>query len=406
MSRVVAILRASTESPQYRPTPVDPYRDHLRRRREEHPTGRVRQLRKEILAPGLSSGRLRYHRPTQGRRTHPRQPHPERADLPQAVQRGRARRPLVTLPLFHSFGQTVQLNAGLAARATPVLMPRFDAEGALSLMRRHRVTIFAGVPTMYWALLGPSSTSTDAETDADAVARHLRIAVSGGAALPVEIHHRFTGRFHITIREGYGLSETRPVATFTPMGTTAGPGVHGQARLGCGSRPARLRLDPVRPDRVGENAVRGHNVKRGYHGSPEATAEVVRDGWFRTGDPARRDEDGWLYIVDRTKDLIIRGGSNEYPREIEEVLHSHPDVGMAVGVGTARTPRRGGTEAFVLRAPGAKVTEEDPVAWSRDTMAAHTYPRPVEFRDALPMHATGKILERELRGEFATPAPR
>ncbi|MGV9849083.1 long-chain-fatty-acid--CoA ligase [Streptomyces sp. NPDC003442] len=314
---------------------------------------------------------------------------------------------LVALPLFHTFGQTVQLNAGLAARATLVLMPRFDARGALSLMHRHRVTFFAGVPTMYWALLGEGVTDTDTDADADAdatvAAQHLRSAVSGGAALPVEIHRSFRRRFGTVIREGYGLSETSPVTTFTPRDGEVRPGSIGKPVWGVAVELVADDWTPVGAGELGEIAVRGHNVMRGYYRRPEATAEVMRDGWLRTGDLASRDEDGWLYIVDRAKDMIIRGGFNVYPREIEEVLHSHPAVSMAAVVGVPHHSHGEEIKAYVVSAPGARITEDALVAWCRETMAGYKYPRLVEFRDTLPMNATGKILKRELRTETVSP---
>ncbi|MCX2180666.1 long-chain fatty acid--CoA ligase [Streptomyces sp. SKN60] len=303
---------------------------------------------------------------------------------------------LVTLPLFHSFGQTVQMNAGLSARATLVLLPRFQAADALALMRRHSVTFFAGVPTMYWALLGEDSSAATA--DAERIAAHLRTAVSGGAALPVEIHRRFGERFGVTIREGYGLSETSPVATFSPRGEAVRPGSIGRPIWGVDVALIAEDWSPVEgPDAVGEIAVRGHNVMKGYHGRPDATAEVIRDGWFRTGDLARRDADGWYYIVDRAKDLIIRGGFNVYPREIEEVLHTHPAVSTAAVIGVPHERHGEEIKACVVRAPGAALTEDELVAWCKETMASYKYPRLVEFRDALPTNATGKILKRALR---------
>ncbi|MFF8917754.1 long-chain fatty acid--CoA ligase [Streptomyces sp. NPDC015032] len=308
---------------------------------------------------------------------------------------------LVTLPLFHSFGQTVQMNAGLAARATLVLMPRFDARVALDLMQRHAVTFFAGVPTMYWALLGPDT----ADLDLPAAAKSLRIAVSGGAALPVEIHRRFRRTFEVTIREAYGLSETSPVATCTPLGAEARPGSIGTPVWGVEVALLAPDWTPVGPGEVGEIAVRGHNVMKGYHHRPEATEEVTRDGWFRTGDLASSDEDGWLYIVDRAKDLIIRGGYNVYPREVEEILHSHPAVSTVAVVGIPHDRHGEEIKAFVVPVPGADVTEQDLVDWSRSAMAGYKYPRLVEFRDALPMNATGKILKRELRQAHADRRP-
>ncbi|MDL2078201.1 long-chain fatty acid--CoA ligase [Streptomyces sp. GXMU-J15] len=304
---------------------------------------------------------------------------------------------LIALPLFHSFGQTVQMNAGLAARSTLVLLPRFDAAAALALMQRHEVTFFAGVPTMYWALLGEATSGTS-DIDVAAIARNLRRAMAGGAALPVEIHRRFEEHFGVTIREGYGLSETSPLATLTPVGEPVRPGSIGLPVWGVEARLVTEDWEPVEgPDEVGEITVRGHNVMKGYLDRPEATAEVMRDGWFRTGDLARRDKDGWFYIVDRAKDMIIRGGFNVYPREIEEVLLTHPAVGMAAVIGKPHERHGEEVKACVVRAPGADLTEDELIAWCRENMAGYKYPRLVEFLDTLPMNATGKILKRELR---------
>ncbi|MEW2161006.1 long-chain fatty acid--CoA ligase [Streptomyces sp. NPDC007189] len=301
---------------------------------------------------------------------------------------------LIALPLFHSFGQTVQMNAGLASRATLVLMPRFDAASALALMQRHAVTFFAGVPTMYWALLGEDAPDADLAR----IAENLRIAGSGGSALPVEIHRRFHERFGVTILEGYGLSETSPAATFSPRGEKVRPGSIGRPVWGVEVNLVAEDGSMVEgPDAIGEIIVRGHNVMKGYYNRPEATAEVMRDGWFHTGDLARRDADGWLYVVDRTKDLIIRGGFNVYPREIEEVLLTHPAVSMAAVIGVPHDSHGEEVKACVVLTPEAELSQQDLISWCKQEMASYKYPRLIEFVDALPTNATGKILKRELR---------
>ncbi|WP_433236757.1 long-chain-fatty-acid--CoA ligase [Streptosporangium sp. CA-135522] len=304
---------------------------------------------------------------------------------------------LIALPLFHSFGQTVQMNAGLASRSTLILLPRFDAASALALMQRHQVTYFAGVPTMYWALLGEAASGAS-EIDLPLIAGNLRRALAGGAPLPVEIHRRFEERFGVTIREGYGLSETSPLATLTPVGQPVHPGSIGLPVWGVEADLITNDWNRVEgPDEVGEIAIRGHNVMKGYLNRPEATAEVMRDGWFRTGDLARRDKDGWLYIVDRAKDMIIRGGFNVYPREIEEVLLTHPAVSMAAVIGVPHERHGEEVKACVVLNPGAALTEDQLIDWCKETMATYKYPRLVEFLDTLPTNATGKILKRELR---------
>ncbi|QIY75924.1 long-chain fatty acid--CoA ligase [Streptomyces sp. RLB1-33] len=306
---------------------------------------------------------------------------------------------LIALPLFHSFGQTVQMNAGLAARATLVLMPRFDSASALALMQRHAVTFIAGVPTMYWALLGEDAPDVDLAR----IAGNLRIAGSGGSALPVEIHRRFHERFGVTILEGYGLSETSPAATFSPRGEKVRPGSIGRPVWGVEVNLVAEDGSTVEgPDAIGEIVVRGHNVMKGYYNRPEATAEVMRDGWFRTGDLARRDTDGWLYVVDRTKDLIIRGGFNVYPREIEEVLLTHPAVSMAAVIGVPHGSHGEEIKACVVLTPGAELSEQDLIAWCKEQMAGYKYPRLIDFVDVLPTNATGKILKRELRTGLRT----
>ncbi|MCF3128796.1 long-chain-fatty-acid--CoA ligase [Streptomyces olivochromogenes] len=301
---------------------------------------------------------------------------------------------LIALPLFHSFGQVVQMNSGIASRATLVLQPRFDAHSALALMQRHAVTFFGGVPTMYWALLEEAAS----DTCLPEIAGNLRVAGSGGSALPVEIHRRFAECFGVTILEGYGLSETSPVATFQVRGQEVRPGSIGRPVWGVDVELVAEDWTPVRgADAIGEIAIRGHNVMRGYYNRPQETAEVMRNGWFRTGDLARRDADGWLYIVDRAKDMIIRGGFNVYPREIEELLHTHPAVGTAAVIGVPHESHGEEVKACVTLAPGAALTPGELVDWCKERLGGHKYPRLVEFFDVLPMNATGKILKRELR---------
>ncbi|HET7325884.1 MAG TPA: long-chain fatty acid--CoA ligase [Nocardioidaceae bacterium] len=300
---------------------------------------------------------------------------------------------LVTLPLFHSFGQTVQMNSGFALGSTLVLMPRFDPAAALALMQQEDVSFFAGVPTMYWALLG----ALDEAVDVDKIAEKLRTAVSGGSSLPVEIIREVKDRFHVQILEGYGLSETSPVATFNHRDRAPKPGSIGTAIWGVEVKLVDgdwKTVDGV--DEMGEIAVKGHNVMSGYYNRPDATAEVMRDGWFRTGDLARRDEDGYYYIVDRAKDLIIRGGFNVYPREVEEVLLTHEAVSLCAVVGVPDDRNGEEIKAFVIKNQGADVTGAELIEWAKEQMAGYKYPRLVEFRDELPMTASGKILKREL----------
>ncbi|MFE3293716.1 long-chain fatty acid--CoA ligase [Rhodococcus sp. NPDC059234] len=312
---------------------------------------------------------------------------------------------LVTLPLFHSFGQTVVMNAGLAVGATLVMLPRFDAAAALRLMIDEAVTVFAGVPTMYWALLGAldaAKTGTAGGVDVDRIAGTMRRAISGGAALPVEILTRFAERFGVQILEGYGLSETSPLALFSDPEREPRPGSIGVPVWGIEARLVDQDWNTVSgPDVIGEIALRGHNVMAGYLDRPEATAEAMRDGWLRTGDLARRDDDGFYYIVDRAKDLIVRGGFNVYPREIEEVLLTHEAVSLVAVVGVPHESHGEEIKAFVILEPDAQITDSELISWCKDQMASYKYPRCIEFATVLPMTATGKILKRELSGMVA-----
>src|SRR6266446_7003728 len=301
---------------------------------------------------------------------------------------------LLTLPLFHSFGQTVQMNAGLYNRASLVLLPRFSPDAALRLMEEENITIFAGVPTMYWALLHhPRSDQYDLQK----IARTLRLAISGGAAMPVEVMLAFNEKFNVKIIEGYGLSETSPIAVFNRLDREVKPGSIGLPVWGVQVRVVDQDDHDVGTNEVGEIVIRGHNVMKGYYKRPEATAEAMRNGWFHTGDLARRDEDGYFSIVDRAKDMIIRGGFNVYPREIEEVLMTHPVVSLAAVIGVPHDRHGEEVKAFVILKEGATITEVELVAWSKQTMADYKYPRLIELRTELPMTATGKVLKSKLR---------
>jgi len=299
---------------------------------------------------------------------------------------------LCVLPLFHSFGQTVLQNTAIAFAGTLVLVSRFEPKVVLDVMRRERVTVFGGVPTMYWALLGAAAE----DPNIDDVAEHVRAAFSGGAALPHEIHQQFERVFGVTIMEGYGLSETSPTTASARWGEPARVGSIGVPVPDVSMKLIDDDWSDVPEGDMGEIAISGPNVMKGYYGRPEATAEAIRDGWFRTGDLARKDEDGNYYIIDRTKDMIIRGGFNVYPREIEEVMITHPAVSLVAVIGVPDDRLGEEIKAIVVPAPGATTTSEDLVAWTKEQVAAYKYPRIVEFRDTLPMTSTGKILKREL----------
>ena len=294
------------------------------------------------------------------------------------------------LPLFHVFGLTCGLNAAVAAAGTLTLLPRFDPVKALEIIKRDAVTIFEGVPTMYAAMLHHP------EVD-PAMAASLRVCVSGGASMPVEILRGFEERFGCIILEGYGLSETSPVASFNHPDKVRKPGSIGTPVEGVEMRLVDDAGQTVPDGEIGEIAIRGHNVMKGYWNKPEATAQTMTDGWFRTGDMARVDEDGYYYIVDRKKDLIIRGGYNVYPREIEEVMHEHPAVAEVAVIGLPHAELGEEVGAAVALKPGASATPEELRAFARDRVAAYKYPRRVWLVDSLPKGPTGKILRREVR---------
>ncbi|WP_017572355.1 long-chain-fatty-acid--CoA ligase [Nocardiopsis halotolerans] len=302
---------------------------------------------------------------------------------------------LVVLPLFHIFGQTVMLNAALYRHGTMVLMPRFDGAEALRIMEKEGVTAFAGVPTMYWGLLGAVQAAEPGAYDLERIAGNVVDAVSGGAALPGQLAEDFTKTFGVGIKEGYGLSETSPVVSFNNPRVKAKTGSIGLPVWGVEMK--LIDTDWNDQAEEGEIAVRGHCVMKGYHNRPEVNAEVIRDGWFRTGDIARRDEEGFYFIVDRSKDMIIRGGYNVYPREVEEVLMTHEAVSLAAVVGVPHDTHGEEIKAFVILREGAELTAEDLIGWTKERLAGYKYPREMEFRTELPMTSTGKILKRELR---------
>ncbi|MFD7055066.1 long-chain fatty acid--CoA ligase [Streptomyces mirabilis] len=301
---------------------------------------------------------------------------------------------LCVLPLFHAFGQTVIQNGAFAFGGTIVMQPRFEAQAALRLMLAHDVTFFAGVPTMYWGLLA----ALDETIDVARLAANLRVAVAGGSALPAEIHKQFEERFGVTILEGYGLSETSPIASFSRFGEKPRVGSIGVPIPGVEMKLIRDDWSEVTggPDEIGEIAIKGHNVMKGYYKRPEATAEAIREGWFRSGDLARKDEDGFYYIVDRSKDMIIRGGFNVYPRELEEVLMEHPAVSLVAVIGVPHESHGEEIKAVVVKKAGSGTTEDELAAWAKERLAAYKYPRIVQFVDELPLTSTGKILKRQL----------
>ena len=292
---------------------------------------------------------------------------------------------LGALPLFHSFGQTCGLNAAVAAGACLALIPRFDAHAVLDTIARHGVTIFQGVPTMYIALLAHADRAT---IDMPS----LRLCVSGGAPIPVEVLSTFEAEFGCVVLEGYGLSETSPVSSFNHPDRERKPGSIGTAVAG-----VEMALRDV-SNGVGEIVIRGHNVMKGYWGRPDATAEAIdADGWFRTGDLARMDDTGYFFVVDRKKEMIIRGGYNVYPREMEELLYEHPAVREAAVIGIPHAELGEEVCAAVALKAGTTATSDELRQHVMARAAAYKYPRHVWIVDELPKTPTGKILKRQIR---------
>jgi long-chain acyl-CoA synthetase len=301
----------------------------------------------------------------------------------------------VTLPLFHATAQTAQMLAFLHLGGTLVLLPRFEPQALLAAMTAEHVTHWVGVPTMYWTLLKHAK---EQNVDVSRVASTLRLAVSGGAPMPVELMAEFERTFGVRIIEGYGLSETAPVASFNHLDRPSKPGTVGQPLFAVEIMVVDDKDEPVDTGQPGEVVIRGHNVMKGYYKRPDATAEALRNGWFHTGDIGILDDEGYLRIVDRKKDMILRGGFNVYPRELEEVMLTHPDVSLVAVVGVPDERLGEEVKAFVVKKPGSGISEDDLREWCKEQFAAYKYPRLIEFRSELPTSATGKILKRELRG--------
>ena len=302
---------------------------------------------------------------------------------------------MAVLPLFHSFGQSNVLNTTVYAGGTITLVPRFEPTKVLQVIQRDRVSVFCGVPTMYFALLHhPDADQYDTSS--------LRLCVSGGASMPGEVMKTFEAKFGVTILEGYGLSETSPTASFNVSKEqrkflSIGKPVWGVEMKIFDEQDNEL---PPGPDNVGEIVIRGHNVMKGYFNRPEATAEVMRSGWFHSGDMGYVDDDGYFFIVDRKKELIIRGGFNVYPREVEEVLFAHPAVAAAAVLGVPDERLGEEVMAVVQLKPGSSASAEELISYCKERIAAYKYPRSVQFVDQLPMGPTGKILKRELKAQL------
>jgi long-chain acyl-CoA synthetase len=289
------------------------------------------------------------------------------------------------------------LNAGMMGGACLTLLPRFDPVKALAIVERDGVSVFMGVPTMYNAMLAvPEAERPDTSS--------LRVCISGGASLPVEVLRAFDGQFGAKILEGYGLSETSPVASFNHPDRERKPG-----SIGTPIRDVEMKIfdehdQEVATGEVGEIVIKGPNVMKGYWQRADATAEAMRGGWFHSGDLAKVDEDGYFFIVDRKKDLIIRGGYNVYPREVEEVLYEHPAVAEAAVVAVAHAELGEEVGAAIALKADVEATPEELQAFVKERVAAYKYPRLVWLVAELPKGPTGKILKREIEVPAAAEA--
>ncbi|RTH24906.1 long-chain-fatty-acid--CoA ligase [Thermus scotoductus] len=307
---------------------------------------------------------------------------------------------LGALPFFHVYGMTVAMNYGIYSGYKIVLLPRPEIHAIVEAIEKHQVTHFPGVPTLYVAFNNfPGIEKRNVKS--------IRICLSGAAPLPVEVAKRFEEITGARLLEGYGLSEASPVTHSNPVQGEIKKGSIGMPLPSVDAKVVDEEGQEVPIGEVGELVVKGPNIMKGYWNRPEETQKALKDGWLYTGDMAKMDEDGYFYIVDRKKDMIIAGGYNIYPREVEEVLYAHPAVQEAAVVGVP-DPYRGETVAafIVLKEEyKGKVTEKDIEAFCRENLAAYKVPRIIEFRDSLPKTSVGKILRRELREEFTKRQP-
>jgi long-chain acyl-CoA synthetase len=296
---------------------------------------------------------------------------------------------VATLPLFHVFGMNSVLNATVVNGSLLTLLPRFEPGKVLELIERDSATIFAGVPTMFGALLNhPEREKFDTAS--------LRLCISGGSAIPVEVLRGFDDAFGTKVLEGYGLSETTGMGSFNQPDRERKAGSIGVPIGGTEMRVVDDDGNDVPPGEPGEILMRGPFVMKEYWDKPEATEGTMGDGWFRTGDVAKVDEDGYFFIVDRKKELIIRGGYNVYPREIEEVIYSHPAVREAAVVGVPHDELGEEVGAAVAVREGEDASPDDIRAYVKERVAAYKYPRVIWLVDELPKGPTGKILKREI----------
>lgn len=311
------------------------------------------------------------------------------SDIGEYLRMSSRDRVITALPMFHVFCLSVAVNAPLISGATLLILPKFSPKEVFRVAKKYEATIFAGVPTMYNYLY-----QYEAGTPKDFAT--LRLCISGGASMPVALLKNFEKKFNVLISEGYGLSEASPVTCFNPLDRPRKPGSIGTNIVHVENKVVDELGNEVPVGEVGELVVRGPNVMKGYYKMPEETAATIRNGWLYTGDLARMDEDGYFYIVDRKKDMVIVGGFNVYPREVEEVLYDHPDVVEAAAVGIP-DPNQGEVVKVFVVSKNESLTEEELLGYCRERLAKYKVPQEIEFLDELPKNTTGKILRRSLK---------
>lgn len=298
------------------------------------------------------------------------------------------------LPLSHIYGMTVTMNNAIAAAGTMILIPRFDAKEVLSSIKKYKASVFGGVPTLYGALINqPDISSYDLSS--------IKFCISGASPLPPEVQKKFMELTGGVLVEGYGLTEASPVTHANPLDATLETVKIGSIGLTWPDTEAKIMHEasgvelPV--GMVGELAIKGPQVMKGYWNDPEETANVLKDGWLYTGDYAKSDEDSYFYIVDRKKDLIKYKGYSVFPREIEDVIYEHPAVKIAAIVGVPDEESGEMPKAFIVLKEGAEATEEEFIEFVRERVAPYKRIRAVEIRDELPMTLVGKVLKKDLK---------
>lgn len=300
---------------------------------------------------------------------------------------------LCVLPFFHSYGMTVGMNLAIAKASAMLLLPKFDPVETTKAIEQHKATLFPGVASMYAAIAHYAKRS---KIDISSI----KVCISGGGPLPREIHDRFVEVTGAKLAEGYGLTEASPVTHCNPLWD-------GENRIGsiglpfpdtdCKIVDIETGTRELPPGEVGELVIKGPQVMKGYWNRPEETAQTLRNGWLYTGDIATMDEDGYFRIVDRKKELVIVGGFNVYPREVEEVLYQHPKVYEAAVVGVKHPLRGEIVKAFIVLKEGEQATESEIVAFCRERLAGYKVPRETAFVKELPKSPAGKILKWVLK---------